>query len=176
MVHLYLSHTEGKESPAAHMLLDEILEKEYGLHHTNLSFGPQGKPYLPHGPEFSISHSWGYIAIAVSDMPVGVDVELVRPYMERLPERVLSKQELQWFRQRFSTKVDFFTLWTLKESYYKYRGTGLLGFPNDTQFYQDEQGKWHLDGSPLSFHVLEEKKILLTVCCQEKEEIRIHRM
>lgn len=176
MVHLYLSYSQEKESQAAHTLLNRILEEQYGLEQPQLCLGPQAKPFLLQGPEFSISHSWGHIAIAISERPVGVDVELVRPYMERLPERIFSPGELTWFQGRYATKVDFFTLWTLKESYYKFKGTGLLGFPNDTEFYQDPQGRWRLGGSSLFFHVMEEKNLLLTLCCQEKEEIRIHRM
>lgn len=176
MIHVYLTATAGNESEAAHALLERVLEQEYGIENPALSHGPQGKPFLPGGPEFSISHSRGQVALAVSDKPLGLDAELVRSFPEKLPQRIFSPGELRWFQQRFSTQVDFFTLWTLKESYYKYMGTGMLGFPNGTDFYQDEKRQWHLRGQKLWFRVLEEKKLLLTVCCQEKQEIRIHRI
>lgn len=176
MIHLYLTAASGGESETAHKLLSDVLGEKYGISQPQLSYGPQGKPFLPGGPHFSISHSRGQVALAVSDAPLGLDVEVVRPFLEKLPQRIFSPQELRWFQARFSTQVDFFTLWTLKESYYKYTGTGILGFPNGTDFYQDEQRQWHLDGQKLWFHVLEEKKLLLTLCCQKKQEIRIHRI
>lgn len=173
MIKVYITMASGNESEAAHRLLNEVLSREYGIYKPELVLGPWGKPAVTNGPAFSISHSKGYAALAVGEKPVGLDLELVRPYMEKLPERIFSPGELDWFRSRYSTKVDFFTLWTLKESYLKYLGTGLTGFPNHTDFYQDRGKQWHLRGENLSFQVFEEKKLLLTVCSQEKEEIRI---
>lgn len=174
MIHIYLSYTRKKESHAAHELLQQVLVADYGISAPQLSYGVQGKPYLPQGPDFSISHSRGYVAVAVSDREVGLDMEMVRPYPERLPRRIFSQEELRWFQSRWETQVDFFTLWTLKESYFKFLGTGLLGFPNGTCFYQDEENNWHLENSPLFFQVLEEKNLLLTVCCQKETEIMCH--
>ena len=79
-----------------------------------------------------------------------------------------------WFEGRGQTKIDFFTLWTLKESYYKFLGTGLPGFPNGTVF--EKKGEWKLRDSGLYFKVLQENNLLLTVCSQEQDEIRIHRV
>lgn len=176
MIHIYLTTTPGNESEVAHALLVKVLEQEYGIENPVLSYGPQGKPFLPGGPEFSISHSRGYVAVGLSEEPLGLDVELVRSYPEKLPQRIFSPEEISWFQQRFSTQVDFFTLWTLKESYYKYKGTGLRGFPNGTQFRQDARRQWHLEGERLFFSVMEEKKLLLTVCCQKEQQIKIHRI
>ena len=176
MIHLYLKTTEKKESEAAHELLAEILREVYGIYEPEFQTGPQGKPYLPGGPEFNISHSRGHVAVAFSDRPVGLDIELVRPYLEKLPERIFSPEELAWFRGRSCTKADFFTLWTLKESYYKFLGTGLPGFPNGTSFYQDGKKRWKMGDSGLYFKVLEEKSLSLAICCQEETEIMIHRM
>lgn len=174
MIHLYLKATQEDLSETAHRLLREGLKIEYGITEVNLRYGAQGKPYLTDGPFFSISHSRGYAAVAISDAPVGLDVELVRPFHEKLPERIFSMGELKWFQERNSCRVDFFTLWTLKESYYKYLGTGLQGFPNGTDFYYD--GGWHLGGSALWFSVMEEKTLLLTLCGEKQSEVMIHRM
>ena len=176
MIHLYLKTTEGKDSEAAHLLLEQVLREEYCITAPEFLQGPQGKPYLPGGPEFNISHSRGHVAVAFSSRPLGLDVELVRPFLEKLPERIFSPRELAWFRGRSSTKADFFTLWTLKESYYKYLGTGLPGFPNGTSFYQDEKKRWKMGDSGLWFATLEEKSLSLAICCQEETEIMIHRM
>lgn len=175
MIHLYLKTTEGKESVAAHELLEFVLKEVYGISEPRLELGEHGKPYLSHGPEFNISHSRGYVAVAFSDTPVGLDVEVVRPYLEKLPERIFSPEELEWFQRRGRTKVDFFTLWTLKESYYKYLGTGLTGFPNGTKFYQENK-RWKMGDSGLYFKVVEEKNLSLALCSQREIEVTIHRM
>lgn len=171
---IYWTQTKEPQSQTAHGLLERVLEERYGITSPELLLGEQGKPYLPEGPEFSISHSHGIAAVAVGAQPLGLDVEELRPYHARVPERIMSPSEYRWFLGRGELKRDFFTLWTLKESYYKYLGTGLRGFPNDTEFYFD--GSWHLRGKELWFYTRLEKNLLMTVCCHEQEEIRIHRI
>jgi 4'-phosphopantetheinyl transferase len=167
MIKLYLRETELPQSQAAHALLEEVL----GFQTLGLQYGPQGKPYLPEGPQFNLSHSRDFVGAAVSDHPVGLDLELVRPYFEKLPGRIFSPRELRWFRDRGETRLDFFTLWTLKESYYKFQGTGLTGFPNGTEFYFD--GAWHLKDSDLYFTVLAEKNLCIALCSDAEEKILV---
>lgn len=174
MIELYLKKTDGNPSEEAHGLLRQILAETYQICQPELCYGPQGKPYLPEGPCFNISHSRGYVALAFSQWPIGLDVELVRAYHGALPERIFSKDEYQWFQERDCCKVDFFTLWTLKESYYKYLGTGLPGFPNGTEFYKTDV--WRLRGSDLWFHVMEEKTLLLTLCGEKQSAVNLHRL
>jgi 4'-phosphopantetheinyl transferase len=167
MIKLYLRQTELPQSQAAHALLEEVL----GRKTLGLQYGPQGKPYLPEGPQFNLSHSRDVVGVAVSDRPVGLDLELVRPFLEKLPGRIFSPVELKWFRERGETKLDFFTLWTLKESYYKFLGTGLPGFPDGTEFYFD--GAWQLKDSGLWFSVKAEKNLCIALCSDAEEKISV---
>ncbi len=174
MIHIYMTKEAEDPSQVAHEMLRKVLATEYGIGEPEILYQPQGKPYIPGGPCFSISHSRGCAAVAISDQPLGLDVEAVRPVHERLPERIFSRGELEWFRRRGSLRADFFTLWTLKESYYKYVGSGLPGFPNGTDFYFD--GSWHLRGENLWFHTTEEGTLLLTLCGEKQSQVRIHWM
>lgn len=47
-----------------------------------ISAGPRGKPFIPGGPHFSLSHSDDVALVAVAAHPIGVDVETVRPNLE----------------------------------------------------------------------------------------------
>lgn len=82
--------------------------------------GNNGKP-MASDCYFNISHSHGLVACAVSDVPVGIDVEKIRPVPPRLMD-ILSPQE----RESVRCDADFFRLWTLKEALIKCRG-GVLG-------------------------------------------------
>lgn len=82
-----------------------------------------GKLHKVGGPEFNISHSGNYAAIAVNDSPVGVDIEVVRPENLNVAERVFCGEELQWMRAGDSMER-FHILWTRKESAMKACGLG----------------------------------------------------
>ena len=79
---------------------------------------PRGKPLFTGLTNrwFSLSHSGGLALCALSEAPVGVDVELVRPRGAETPRRLLSEAELARFDGSWE---DFYRLWTLKESWCK---------------------------------------------------------
>lgn len=172
MINLYVKAISGAESSATRQLLLEVLERDHGIVEPEICLGAQGKPYIVGGPAISISHSHGYGLVAVGEEPLGVDMEVVRPYSEKLPERIFSPVELKWFQEGLSTKVRFFTLWTLKEAYYKYLGTGLPGIPRDTSF-ERINGRWRNGDSDCCFSVLEEKNLLIAVCSNKQIEISL---
>ena len=78
---------------------------------------PSGKPYFPEAPErcFSLSHTRGAVLLALSDRPVGADVELVRPAPPRLARRFGLEGE------------DFFRSWVRREARGKRTGAGITG-------------------------------------------------
>ena len=91
---------------------------------------PGGKPYIPGGPEFSISHSGSLALCAIDEMPLGADVEVLAPIPHELlsalrpPEReyVLSAADGAARERRF------YTVWCLRESALKAAGEGIGGF------------------------------------------------
>jgi phosphopantetheinyl transferase len=75
----------------------------------------------------SLSHSGRWVAAAVADGPVGVDVEdraLVRP-VARLAGRVLHPREQAWLAAQRDPAAAFLWLWTLKEAAIKGQGSRL---------------------------------------------------
>jgi 4'-phosphopantetheinyl transferase len=91
----------------------------------------EGKPFFVQMPDvhFNLSHSRALLLCGGGNSPIGVDIEVIRPRGERLPEYVLSPEELAWFQERGRRWADFYTLWTLKESRVKQTGAGLRGSP-----------------------------------------------
>jgi 4'-phosphopantetheinyl transferase len=94
------------------------------------TYGPHGKPALPKGElSFNLSHSQGQGLIAIAlGRPVGVDLELVRPFEEAdgVSEAIFSRVELGQFRalDRSEREPAFFSAWTRKEAYVKATGMG----------------------------------------------------
>lgn len=89
--------------------------------------GPFGKPYLPGGPCFSISHSGKYAVCAVADAELGVDIEAPRENVARLAARFFTPAEALGIAQSSDPDKLFCEMWVKKESYLKATGTGLMG-------------------------------------------------
>jgi 4'-phosphopantetheinyl transferase len=91
--------------------------------------GPNGKPELQENVtlHFNISHSGQWVVCAIAPVPVGIDVERIRPVKPELAERFFTTKEfnnLQTLPEEERT-VKFIELWTLKESFLKAIGRGL---------------------------------------------------
>lgn len=76
-----------------------------------------GKPYFPEHPgvHFNISHTTGAVLVGVSDQPVGVDIERIRPVSQRTMRRLAD----------VSTEQDFFRNWVRREARTKRSGNGI---------------------------------------------------
>lgn len=87
------------------------------------AFNEHGQPYFPTRPDlhFSISHTKDAILVGMSLLPIGVDVESLRNPSQGLIERTMSSSE----QSKISSSADFVALWTRKEAYLKWRGTGI---------------------------------------------------
>ena len=85
------------------------------------------KPFLAAHPgiHFNLSHSGTLAVCAVSDAPVGVDVERERAVNWSLARRFFHPAELAWLERSADPDRDFTRLWTRKESYIKMTGKGL---------------------------------------------------
>ena len=91
---------------------------------------PKGKPFFPALPElyFNLSHTAGWSLCALSDAPVGVDIEVPRPRRVGLWRFCLTDGEYAAFLTSGGGWEEFYRLWTLKEAWCKYTGQG-LGHP-----------------------------------------------
>ncbi len=90
--------------------------------------GKHGKPYIEHGPFFSISHSIRYSVLAVSENEIGIDIEMHENPPERIFERCFSEEEQVFAKQ--STE-NFQRLWSAKEAVLKFLGTGFSYSPKN---------------------------------------------
>jgi len=84
-----------------------------------------GIPVPENGIWWGVSHKPEIVAGAVSILPVGLDVEVIRPVSERLVERVSDELERSLFKEM--NDVSFFRMWTAKEAVLKAEGHGLSG-------------------------------------------------
>ena len=89
-------------------------------------YNEHGAPYLAIGPYFSISHCKQGIAVAVSETPIGIDIESIRPLNDRLVRKTMNSEEQYQIAASFNPEIEFIRLWTRKEAYVKMIGTGII--------------------------------------------------
>jgi 4'-phosphopantetheinyl transferase len=83
-------------------------------------------PSIDGGPYFSISHCKHGIAVAVSETPIGIDIEHIRTAKPELVAHTMNQQEQTQIWESASPDVTFTALWTKKEAVLKMRGTGII--------------------------------------------------
>lgn len=109
-----------------HALMDQGLD----LYDIEFEYGASGKPALKKslGVEFNLSHSGDWIVCAISEKPVGIDVEHIKERdFELLARHCLTDAEqLELASLNPEARKDyFFKRWTIKESYVKKLGVGI---------------------------------------------------
>lgn len=123
----YRREIDRKLSVASYLLLIYALYKEFKLFSPTIAYTDKGKPYLPDHPDihFNISHCPRGCVCAVSDKPVGVDIQDIRPFSQDIANRCCSAEELLLLKQSADPAVYFTRMWAMKESYLKMTGEGI---------------------------------------------------
>ena len=104
-----------KQSLAARAVLGELIGISKLCY---LNTDSSGKPYLFGGtPYISLSHSGEYVVAAVSDSPVGIDIQCYKPMIDSHMKRLCSEEEAEYLKTQ--PRSEFFRLWTAKEAYIK---------------------------------------------------------
>ena len=138
---LRYSHTFGRFCCLkSYLMLLELLSAVYPeLDTSKPEFGytAQGKPFLLARPDihFSISHTKNAILVAISDAPIGVDIEAFRSPSAALIARTMNATEQAAIAASAAATLEppatpealFSAIWTRKEAVLKLRGTGIEG-------------------------------------------------
>ena len=110
--------------------MQQALEQEYGIRELpQFIYDASGKPSLEGRPDihFSLSHCRLAVACAVSDHPVGIDIETLDQYDEEVTRHVMNDSEVYQILNSPHPAIAFTRLWTMKESYYKLTGNDAAG-------------------------------------------------
>lgn len=114
------------QSLGAELLLLAALQELGGpMPPLEITCSEAGKPALQDGPAFSLSHSGERVLCALSDEAVGADLQQLKPYNPALARRFFSKEEAVWLEEQRERDLAFSLLWSLKESYVKFLGSGI---------------------------------------------------
>ena len=142
-----------------------------GLSNKQLAFSTNeyGKPYLTTTLDihYNISHAGHYIACAIDEQPVGIDIEMMKAVDLKLAERFFSPDEAEYILAATGvlTTRRFFEVWTKKESRIKWEGKGLSKpLPSFSVFDFEEQ-------RAIYYHqVFHDDKAICHLCSAKREE------
>ena len=124
---IYIKALESRGRQAERAAVAELVREALGEDVT-IDHRSDGSPTVDvPGMVISVSHCATCAAIALSDRPVGIDVETDRSQLARVAPRVLSPAELACYSDRLQAA------WTLKEALYKAALTPGLDFRRDIQ-------------------------------------------
>lgn len=93
------------------------------------------KPYFVNSNfKFNLSHSGNMVMCIISDIEVGCDIEQIRKIDLEIAKRFFNKSEYNLImnEKEENRTAMFFRLWTLKESYIKCNGTGIVGLKDSS--------------------------------------------
>lgn len=145
-----------KQSLGAGLLLQYTLEK-----HGDLG----GNAF------YNISHSGPLVICAWSEKPVGCDVERIRKAPARVAEHFFSKGEKDYLSKFYGDAYDleFFRLWTMKESYMKMTREGMRLPLNKFEVRIGEEIEVYREGKLQDCHIKEYEVwgYPIAVCAQD---------
>ena len=122
----YRRGDDRRRSLGVWRLMERMLAA-HGFRTCDVAVDAQGKPYC-NGIFFSLSHAGSLALCAISDAPVGCDIEQIKDAPFEVVPRVFTAGERAYLRaaeSEIEALRRFFPLWTLKESYMKMTGEGL---------------------------------------------------
>ena len=107
-----------REPLCAYALLRHALREQCGSDALpEIAISSSGKPFFPAFPkiQFNLSHTNGAVMAGLSDQPLGVDIEKIRPVGESAMRRLSG----------VTTERDFFRSWVRMEARAKQSGAGV---------------------------------------------------
>lgn len=149
----------------AYDLLKRGLAQEKGiLTNPVFRFNQHGKPYLRDYPEihFNLSHCSRAVACVISDNFVGVDIETIKPIDNSVIDYTCSEEEKEKILSSACPEIEFYKIWTMKESYLKMLG---LGIDNNIK---EVLGQKTLEKSSHTI-IVNERKQYVCCCCEMKK-------
>jgi len=144
------------------------LLQETGHNDVQLHYDEFGKPHLDNENHISITHSFDFSAIILSDKNVGIDIEQRREKIIRIADKFVDKSEFEFLNkenlQDYISKLT--VIWGIKEAIFKIRNEKGISF-KDHIFVAPFEIKDTKTEALLTFENL---NIVFNVCFEEIED------
>jgi len=154
----YINSFEHKKDIDSHLMSYVVLQYIFFIlfkwqKYPVFTINKYGKPYLKNKHVFfNISQTDNYIAIAINNYEVGIDINELEKYSKSFAKYAFTDKEISKINKSKNKDFAFTKAWTIKESYLKYLGTGLRNCLNkievkDTNIFVKKYSKYILSCS-----------------------------
>lgn len=150
-IHEMKLENEKYASIGAGFLMHSVLGVEKD---EEIAYSPDGKPYLKSQKcFFNISHGGEYVALAVADGDIGIDIEPIcaAENIKNIPSKAFTKDEREWLAKHQSDE-SFIMLWTGKEAVLKADGKGFSRDPQSISILRTKA--FYIEHKTLENHIV----------------------
>lgn len=161
----YRFDKDKKLSCGVYLLLMKLLNEE-NITDPIIKTEKYGKAYISNydNIHFNVSHSGNMISCAISDKPVGTDIEFNDPTIDlNIAKHYFFNSEYESIMNSSKPTDEFFNYWVLKESYMKYTGLGFHLDLDSFEILMDEDIKLKNDKNNLKFNLFSIEKYKLGI-------------
>ncbi|MDD4820619.1 MAG: 4'-phosphopantetheinyl transferase superfamily protein [Flavobacteriales bacterium] len=106
------------------ILASRLLMYRMGISDTDLYYDKNGKPFLHSGRYISISHTSHVVCVAVSDYPIGIDIQKISKKLQYVMSRFVRPKEKK--EEREMSLIRMSIIWSAKEALFKITGDSKL--------------------------------------------------
>jgi 4'-phosphopantetheinyl transferase len=164
----YRYFKDRKLSALAYILLRYALIEEKGIDEkVEFEIGPYGKPFIKGMPElqFNLSHSAEGIVCGLANSPVGVDIADIDASNLDCMKSAMHPYEQHAIKNSNDKARTFARFWSMKESFFKYIGTGIDGSIKSLDFSDYDENLF--DYRLAKMQVVDSEKSVITAYCAE---------
>lgn len=165
-VNKFKNYEDKCNSLIAYLLTVYGIKKIFNTELSGLSFSYTnfGKPYFTNYPNihFNISHIKSKVICAISDNPVGVDIQDIVEIKKNCYSSVLSTNEIEYLSTHDNSNIEFLRIWAIKEAYTKYTGLGLNQDFDKLNIVSSESNDINFNGT--NIHVFCNENYYIAVC------------
>ena len=142
------------------------LLQEAGYSDFDIYYDEFGKPHLNDGTDISITHSFEFSAIILSDRKIGIDIEMRREMVARLDYKFIEHEFSYLNKNNHEDYISRLTvIWGVKEAIFKIRNEKAISFKDNIQVNPFEMG----DEETIAFLEMEDTKQEFVIYFEEFE-------
>ena len=165
----YIKEESKKRSMLGEYLLQKLLKEErIDYNKIQIKTNKNEKPYIENKKiYYNISHSYDYVITAISEKPIGVDIEKIRKIDSKTINMFATSKEKEYIlSEKKGLEKRLFEIYTLKEAYIKMKGLALKDIKK-TEFAIENQLITNSDQKTQSKLIHNVPEYIIAICEQK---------